>query len=312
MNGGAVSEDEIALPERRSNRPVTLLHRIEYVAFLGLFYSFRLIGVDASSAIAGRFLRTFGPLIRPLTRRAENNLALIYPEWPAEKRRAVIKDICENIGRTAGEFPHLARLAAASDATRLAIVGADRLPLNGAPPGIFVSSHSANWEVIPATFQRLGVENAFVYRAANNPLTDEFIIRHRASVMSRRQIPKGKRGGRALVDNLKAGRSLLMLVDQKLNSGIEVPFMGRPAMTAPAAARLSLKYDTPITPVRLERLNGARFQMTIGDAISFSPSGDLNNDIHALTAKVNEALEADIRAQPGQWLWFHRRWPKSD
>ncbi|MEO1137317.1 MAG: lauroyl acyltransferase, partial [Pseudomonadota bacterium] len=243
--------------------------------------------------------------------RAESNLALIYPDWPAEKRKAVLKDICENIGRTAGEFAHLKALSEGNDGARVSIIGAERLPLDDAPPAIFVSSHAANWEVIPATFHKLGVKNAFVYRAANNPLTDEFIIRHRASVMSRRQIPKGKRGGRALVDNLKAGRSLMMLVDQKLNSGIEAPFMGRPAMTAPAAARLSLKYGVPIVPVTLVRLKGATFRMTIEEPLPFSPSSDLNADVHALTAKINDKLSADIHAQPGQWLWFHRRWPTS-
>lgn len=306
----APDEEEIALPERRSNRPVTLMHRIEYIAFLGLFFGFRLIGLDASSALAGKVLRVAGPMIGPLAKRADDNLALIYPDWTDEKRRAVIKDICENLGRTAGEFPHLKTLAGGHDGERVTIIGAERLPLDDSPPAIFVSSHSANWEVIPATFQTLGVENAIVYRAANNPLTDEFIIRHRASVMSRRQIPKGKRGGRALVDNLKAGRSLMMLVDQKLNSGVSVPFMGHQAMTAPAAARLSLKYGVPIVPVRLERLQGATFCMTISEPVAFTPSGDANDDILRLTAKINAVLEAAIRAQPGQWLWFHRRWKK--
>ncbi|MCK5744944.1 MAG: lysophospholipid acyltransferase family protein, partial [Oricola sp.] len=147
---------------------------------------------------------------------------------------------------------------------------------------------------------------------ANNPLTDEYIIKHRGRVMSRRQVPKGKRGGRALVDALKEGRSLAMLVDQKLNSGISVPFMGLPAMTAPAAARLSLKYGAPLIQISLVRLQGAHLRFTVHDPLDFAPTGDAGADTEALTIRINEALEADIRAHPGQWLWFHRRWPKED
>jgi len=99
-------------------------------------------------------------------------------------------------------------------------------------------------------------------------------------------------------------------VDQKLNSGISVPFMGLPAMTAPAAARLALKYDAPLIQIELQRLKGAHFRFTVHDPLAFTPTGDTTADVEALTIKINEALEAQIRANPGQWLWFHRRWPK--
>jgi Kdo2-lipid IVA lauroyltransferase/acyltransferase len=26
--------------------------------------------------------------------------------------------------------------------------------------------------------------------------------------------------------------------------------------------------------------------------------------------RINDFLEACVRAQPGQWFWQHRRWPK--
>ena len=44
-----------------------------------------------------------------------------------------------------------------------------------------------------------------------------------------------------------------MLVDQKMNDGIPVPFFGRDAMTAPALALLALRYDCAVVPIRMER-----------------------------------------------------------
>ncbi len=307
-------EAEIALPARRSNMPITFMHRVEYILALFLFGLFRLIGIDAASALAGGFTRTLGPMLRPISKRAEDNLAKIYPDWPPEKIRATTKEIFENLGRTAAEFAHLDKFRPFEEGGRVDVEGEDKLRAiaDGGGPVIFVSGHFANWELMPITIHRSGVRYSFVYRAANNPLVDELIIKKRAQVMSRWQIPKGKRGGRGLIETMKAGRSIAMLVDQKLNDGISVPFMGHEAMTAPAAARLSLKFNAPVIPISLERVRGAHFRLIIHDPLAFSPSSDTRADISKLTAQINATLEEYIRARPGQWLWLHRRWPKGN
>ena len=56
---------------------------------------------------------------------------------------------------------------------------------------------------------------------------------------------------------LRRGAHLTLLVDQKLNDGIAVPFFGRPAMTAPALAMLALHFGCAVLPARVERLGGA-------------------------------------------------------
>ncbi len=303
--------DDIPLPERR-DRPATLLHRVELAAVIALTGFFKLLGVDLASTVAGNFMRHAGPLIRPVSRKAERSLELVYPDWTKAQIRAVTKDVWENVGRTAAEFPHLSYLRQFESNGRVEMIGKEKLVaiIASEKPSILFAPHFANWELVPSILHHAGLDYSFVYRAANNPLTDEYIIQHRGRVMSRRQVPKGKRGGRALVDALKEGRSLAMLVDQKLNSGISVPFMGLPAMTAPAAARLALKYDAPLVQISLVRLKGAHFRFTVHDPLTFTPTGDVADDVEALTIKINEALEAQIRAHPGQWLWFHRRWPK--
>ena len=75
-----MNNDTVPLPEPRSNRPITIAHRIEYALICGLFIFFRIIGVDAASAIAGKTMRIFGPLIRPVSKRGEDNLKMIFPD----------------------------------------------------------------------------------------------------------------------------------------------------------------------------------------------------------------------------------------
>jgi KDO2-lipid IV(A) lauroyltransferase len=110
---------------------------------------------------------------------------------------------------------------------------------------------------------------------------------------------------------LRDGRHLGMLVDQKMNDGIEARFFGRPAMTAPALALFALKFKCPVVPARVIRKNGARFEVEIQPPLEFpEPSGDRQQDILNLTQAVNDRLEEWIREAPEQWLWVHRRWPK--
>src|SRR3546814_10706605 len=79
-------------------------------------------------------------------------------------------------------------------------------------------------------------------------------------------IRKGAEGGRRALAALKAGRSLGILVDQKMNEGIEASFFGHPAMTTPAFAQLALRLGLPVVPIRFERLHGTQFRGKIGRA----------------------------------------------
>ncbi len=315
MNTDQTSTKTIALPAPRSNRPVTIAHRVEYAAVVVLGAIFRLLGVDAASAIAGRFTRIVGPMFTSISNRARTNLKIAFPEWDDDRIASTTRDVWENLGRTSAEFAHLAAFAPDAHPNRVVIDGAEKLSAirKAASPVIFVSGHLANWEVMSIALHAAGIDYLTVYRAANNPLVDGLIIRERAKVMSRRLAPKGKRGGRDMIDAIKSGASIAMLVDQKLTSGgVASPFFGKKAMTAPAAARLSLKYGAPIVPISVERLNGTHFKLTVHDAVRFEPSGDTIADTQSLTDAINLELEKMVRATPGQWLWLHRRWPKDN
>ena len=152
---------------------------------------------------------------------------------------------------------------------------------------------------------------ALIYRAANNPIVDEKIIELRSKVTSRYLIPKSKRGSRAILRAVNDGLSLCLLADQKLNDGIEAPFMGHPAMTAPLAAKMAVKSNLPIVPVNLVRKPGqVQFTFSVREPITVEPSGDVETDTKELTTRINKVLGDMIMENPEQWLWFHRRWPK--
>lgn len=292
---------EITLPAPRSNKPLTLMKRLEAGGFLGLLALMKRLPVETASGFLGKTMRVVGPLLGKIQKRGEANLRLIYPDMTAAERSAILRDAWENIGRTAAEYAHFDKLA-----DRVTVENAHiwKEMVEEDRPAMLFSGHFANWEVLGLTMRRHGLKFAAVYRAPNNVLVDKKIIDLRAEHITRLQIPKGKRGGRDLLEAGKKGYSLSMLVDQKLNDGIEVPLLGHPAMTAPATARLAKKMNLPIIPVQLIRRPGVKFVLTVHEPID--PS---SGSVEELTAQINEILGEFILARPEQWLWFHRRWP---
>lgn len=266
---------------------------------------FAILPLDLASAVGGWLLRTLGPRLS-LSRRARRNLRAAFPERSPAEIEAILYRMWDSLGRNLGEFPHVRKIVE----SRTEVVGLefiDQLREDGRP-GLFFSGHIANWELSGGVLAKHGLASHLFYRAANNPWVERLYIRGRRGI-SAGLLPKGSRGARKALALLGAGAHLGMLVDQKMNDGIAVPFFGRPAMTAPALAQLALRFDCPVVPVRVERLGGARFRATILPPLEIVRSGNRQADILAIMTHVNGMLEDWIRDRPEQWLWLHRRWP---
>ena len=262
-----------------------------------------------ASAVGAALGGSIGPLL-PVHRQGLDNLARALPELsPAEVRRCARRMWC-HLGRVAAEYPHLRRFSVNAHGGRIELVGRAHLDeaKRSATGGIFVSGHIGNWELTVLPLERSGIPVTAVYRTANNPIVDRMISRFRSAVMQHR-VPKGRDGTRELMRTLGAGRHVALLVDQKLNTGIPVPFFGRDALTAPSVATFALRYDCPIWPVRVERLSGAAFRVTVYPKLAVPQEGTREERIRATTIAINRILEDWIRERPEQWLWLHRRWP---
>ena len=274
----------------------------------------RLLSPVAASNLGGWVARLVGPFL-PASRVALRNLSLAMPELGAAAHRAIMRGSWENLGRTAAELPHLARLRRTaagpgwecSDDTVLRQLSART------GPAILFSGHLANWEIGFPVAAALGLDVSWFYRRASNAGADRAIqdLREEAAGHRVPMFPKGSEGAKAALKHLRGGGLLGMLVDQKLNEGIPVPFFGRLAMTTPAIAQFALRFDCPVVPIHAIRLGPARFRVVCEAPMVHSNTGDRVADVAAMTLAINETLERWIRQQPECWLWLHRRWPKT-
>lgn len=294
-----------------SRRP---LHRrlgylLEGIGAAILFAVFRLLPLDRASGLGGWLARTIGPHLGA-SKRARTNLRRALPALGAAEIERIIAGMWDNLGRVVAEYPHLDAFDIYAPGSRVEVIGADAIRADRSPDKhyIFFSAHYGNWEIAPLAATQAGFALTGIYRAANNPIVDWLIRRQRRNLGSE-LIPKGSVAARGALAAIREGRHLCLLVDQKMNDGIPVPFFGRDAMTAPALARLALRFDCIVVPTRVERLAGARFRLTCDPPLPLPRSGDLHADVLTLMTAVNAAVERWVRARPELWFWLHRRWP---
>ena len=297
-----------ALPPPEAIQPhIAWRYRIEAWLAALLIGALGLLPLDWASWLGGVTGRLIGPRLG-ITKRARINLRAAVPELTSAEIEAVVRGMWDNLGRVVYEYPHLKKIKVfAGD--RVEVRGLENLKaaLAAGRRVIMFSGHIGNWEIAALAGGQYGIDVAQIYRAANNPLVDEMLARLRGDAGE--LIPKGAVASRRAVAALRRGGHLSLLADQKLNDGIAVPFFGRDAMTAPALATLALRFECDVLPVRVERLRGAHFRLTVYPKLPLPNSGDRAADTLALMTEVNRTLETWIRERLGQWFWLHRRWP---
>ena len=299
---------------------MTTRERLVRAALSGAVAALRALGPVRASDLGGLVARSIGPIL-PVSRVADANLRLAMPELDAAARRRIVRGVWDNLGRTVAELPHVGAIAKNTPSgPGWEMVGEEHLHAQAerGGPAIFVSGHLGNWEMMPPVVATYGMRMHSMYRAPSNQAVGDLLLdlRRRAMGLDRQAtptllLPKGAAGARRAVRHMARGGYLGLLVDQKMNDGIEAAFFGRPAMTATALAALALRFRCPVIPGHVERLGPARFRLICEAPLTLPDTGDLRADQLSLTRTVNLILEGWIRERPEGWLWLHRRWPKS-
>ena len=233
-------------------------------------------------------------------RRAEENIARIWPGMPAPARRRLVRAVGAAFARLGIEYLHLERWARSAaieveGATHLAAARASGCGV------LLVSAHYGNWEAIRLAVRAAGAECAILYRAFNNRYLDRFAQRHLARTGTP-VLHKGRAGVRDMRAHLAAGGTGLILIDQRNSGAPFLPFLGHPAETATAAASLARATGAVLMPAMARRgEDGRRFLVRFETPVESA-------DPEAAMTEANARIGAWIEADPTQWFWFHRRW----
>jgi len=178
---------------------------------------------------------------------------------------------------------------------------------------IFFGPHCGSFELGPQALAEVYGPITAIYRPARKAWLArlESLSRDRQNLTV---VPASLSGIRLMHKVLKANQAVAMLTDQVPPEGLGLwaPFFGRPAYTMTLAARLALQTGAVLLPVSCERLaHGKGYFLKIWpavDGVRTREKDDEKPELLQIVTRINQAIEAIVLSQPGQYLWGYARY----
>jgi KDO2-lipid IV(A) lauroyltransferase len=130
------------------------------------------------------------------------------------------------------------------------------------------------------------------------------MVNIRKKYICKNQIKKGIGGMKKLFTLKKNNYSTALMIDQRVSEGIRSNFFNQEALTTTVPAQLIKRFNIPVVPIFIERINEINFKITINKPILFTKDSSLEE----ITSKLNLNLEEMILHKPEHWIWSHNRW----
>ena len=269
-----------------------------------IVYLFFLIGKVSGLKIGRKIFSKLFILIGPIlkSRKVINqNLNIFLNQVSNHSEEEITHNMWKNYGMTFIEYIFLNYFR--SQNSHIKIIGEENLPHNSKPV-IFVSGHSANYELMSMEITKKNIPLATIYRPLNNIFLNPFMEYLRKKYICKNQIKKGINGVRESIEFIKKKYSIALMIDQRVSEGEKIAFFGKSAFTTTLPAQLSMKFNLDIVPVFIERMNNDNFKLEFQKKIE---PKNFKNKIE-LSKKLNNVLELMVQKNPGQWIWTHNRW----
>ena len=278
-----------------------------------VFFLLKIIGKKSASNICAFLFSKVGPFTK-FENIAVKNILYVWPDKKKNYVKKITKKMWKNIGRNFGELIHLKNYKPLNnnEAKVIGLKKIEHIILQNKKKKkgiIFFSAHFGNWELGPIIINNLNLNPLCLYRKSNNKFVEYLLQNIRTSNAT--YAPKGDIGAKKSFLWLRKGKSLAMLMDQKLNEGPSVDFLGKPAPTASFIAEMAIRMGLDIVPIKFSRNKKNQNIITFYDKIVL-PKKNLSKDkkIEFILQLVNNTMSQWIKSQPEYWLWIHRRWPK--
>lgn len=240
----------------------------------------------------------------PSSRRhiGEVNLRLCFPHWSAWQRARLLRRHFVAMVQMLLEYGYC--WFASPDRLRrlMRIEGLDHLHALKDRPVILMMPHFTGLDLAGL---RISLETQIVsiYSRQKDPWLDEF-FRTRRLRLGTGIIFSRQQGTRAVIRALRNGYRLYYLPDQDFGhaDSVFVPFFGVNAATITGPSRMAAISSAVVLPCYPRReANG--YTLIIEPPMAGFPSADTEVD----AARMNAVIEAQVRKQPQQYFWLHKR-----
>lgn len=293
-------------------KPVRWRHRGEWCLLRATLAVTYYLPLGARSVVARCLGAAAFDVLRLRRRVVEHNLMRAFGSSMApHERRRVGRRCYQELALGALEMTTLACLGAAHLARVCRFRGLEYLAQaqRGGRGCILVTGHFGNWEYLAAALAVWGIPVSAVGAPMRNPLVDRWLTSLRTG-LGMELLRTGRGSGREVLRALRAGRVVLLLIDQDAGShGVFVDFLGNPASTRPGAAIVAQHTGAPVLPCRIDR-DAAGHVISILPPIPLPQARGKPAVLHT-TQTLTSTLESWIRERPSSWFWPHRRFKTS-
>ena len=284
--------------------------RLEGWAIGFLFWLLNQLSPELATRLSGVAFRLTSGL-SDKAQKADQNLAVAFPERDAQWRARTVKQIFHSLGVASAELVKLQQIwEEREQRLRFELAPGVEQAIKNGQPIVFVTAHVGAWQLTNLISLHRELSISTVYAAESNLALRDIMIRLRQS-FGVKLIPS-EAGARPLMKELAAGNCIGLAMDTRLKSGTLLPFFGRDALCNTTPARLALRSGAALVPIRAEREPGCRYRIT-----AFEPLHCDNDELSAdqraeeLTRQINSHFESWIQDTPGEWICLKRRWPKA-
>ncbi|MFY9238208.1 MAG: lysophospholipid acyltransferase family protein [Roseovarius sp.] len=281
----------------------SVLSHARYLPLWSALTALRWRAFDVRSRGLGGALEAVMRWFPPAGRKFDREARRVFPEMKRSARAQMGRAMGRNMGQTLFEIYHGAEFQTQHHKFHTSGPGLDALKeAHMAGRGaIIVSGHFGQWEAVRAVIKMHGMESGAVYRPNKNR---HYERRLRAGIEAGGMpiLATGRVGTKALVQHLRGGGIVSILLDEKYSEGVPMSFCGVDALTSLSAAQLALKYDLPMIPA---------YGIRTGEGHSFDVVFEApipRADAVTMTRAFNDSLSARILAHPDQWYWMLKRW----
>jgi Kdo2-lipid IVA lauroyltransferase/acyltransferase len=277
---------------------------LEFILIKILFILFQLIGYQLSSNLGFFIGRTLGPIFRSKKIIIQNLEKAKIKNCDSLKK--IASNVLGNYGRIFAEYVYLKKFRNNTLKKYVSIDGLKHLEnlKKDNKKAVFISGHFNNFELMAMEIEKAGIDLATIYRPLNNIFLNETMEKIRKENICKNQIKKGRAGSREIIKNLLEGRSIALMIDQRVREGEKVKFFNNYATTTTIPAQLVKKYNCELMPIYIERKNSNYFKIYISKPIKINKK----KSILEITEFLNQVLEKMILKNVDQWIWTHDRW----
>ena len=282
-----------------------LKYFIEFLVIVLLFLIFRIVGYKVASNFGYFIGKNIGPKFRS-KRIIRENLRKFKTSINNHEIEEITKKMWGNYGRILAEYPFIPSFRKRKLEKYIKIDGLENLEKIkvNKDPIVFISGHFNNFELMAMIIEREGIDLFAVYRPLNNKFLNIIMEYLRKNYICKNQIKKGLKGVREALTFFKKGKSLAIMIDQRVTEGISSKFFGNNAFTTTIPAQFVKKFNCNIQPVYIERINEVHFKIIFDRQLEFNNEQSIEN----ITERLNRWLEEKIMKNPEQWIWTHNRW----